>query len=126
MDAKKKDDNQPLKVEVPGGYFIHGRLTSQIGQLEQSLRDLATAKKNAEDTIVTVSREEEELNDDLPRWGTDVAAVSEVSEGLQQRLDKATTQLNAVWEAVIQMGRQYDGDMALLQADAEKRAGGRP
>lgn len=126
VDAKKKDDNQPLKVEVPGGYFIHGRLTSQIGQLEQSLRDLATAKKNAEDTIVTVRREEEELTDDLPRWGTDVAAASEVREGLQQRLDKATTQLNAVWEAVIQMGRQYDGEMALLQADAEKRAGGRP
>ena len=58
VDAKKKDDNQPLKVEVPGGYFIHGRLTSQIGQLEQSLRYLATAKKNAEDTIVTVRREE--------------------------------------------------------------------
>lgn len=126
VDAKTEGDNQPLKVEVPGGYFIHGRLTSQISQLEQSLRDLAAAKKNAEDTIVTVRREEGELNDDLPRWGKDVAATTEVREGLKQRLDAAVEQLTAAWEAVIQMGRQYDGEMALLQADAEKRGPGRP
>jgi hypothetical protein len=126
VEARLEGDEQSLEVEVPGGYFIHGRLTSQIGQLEQSIRDLAAAKKNAEDTIVTVRREEEELNDDLPRWGKDVAAATEVREGLEQRLARATKRLAEAWEAVIQMGRQYDGEMALLQADAEKRVAGRP
>jgi len=126
VEARLEGDEQSLEVEVPGGYFIHGRLTSQIGQLEQSIRDLAASKKNAEDTIVTVRREEEELNDDLPRWGKDVAAATEVREGLEQRLARATKRLAEAWEAVIQMGRQYDGEMALLQADAEKRVAGRP
>lgn len=126
VEGKNKSDNQPLEVEVPGGYFIHGRLTSQIGQLRQSIDDLGTAKKQAEDTIVTVRREERALNEDLPRWGKDVAAAGEVREGLEQRLARATRQLEEAWEAVIQMGRRYDGEMAALQADAEKRAGGRP
>jgi hypothetical protein len=124
--GKTEGDGQTLEVEVPGGYFIHGRLTSQIGQLEQSLRDLDVAKKNATDTIVTVRREEEQLNDDLPRWGKDVAVATEVREGVEGRLARAQKRLDEAWEAVIQMGRQYDGEMALLQADAEKRAGGRP
>jgi hypothetical protein len=124
--GKTEGDDQPLEVEVPGGYFIHGRLTGQIAQLEQSLRDLDAAKKNAAETIVTVRREEGELNDDLPRWGKDVAAAAEVHDGLAKRLARFSTQLDEAWEAVIQMGRQYDGEMALLQADAEKRAGGRP
>jgi chromosome segregation ATPase len=126
VEAKIEGDNQPLEVEVPGGYFIHGRLTSQIGQLEQSIRDLAAAKKNAEDTIVTVRREEAALNEDLPRWGKDVAGVTDVRERLEQRLDKAVERLKEAWEAVVQMGRQYDGEMALLQADAEKRVASRP
>lgn len=126
VEAKLEGEKQSLEVEVPGGYFIHGRLTSQISQLEQSLADLATAKKNAEDTLVTVRREEGTLNEDLPRWGKDVAAAAEVREGLEQRLARATEQLEKAWEAVIQMGRQYDGEMAALQADAEKRGGGRP
>lgn len=66
------------------------------------------------------------INEDLPRWGKDVAAADEVREGLEQRLARATRQLEEAWEAVIQMGRRYDGEMAALQADAEKRAGGRP
>ena len=126
VEARTEGDDQTLKVEVPGGYFIHGRLSSQIGQLRQSIDDLGKAKKDAEDTIVTVRREEASLNEDLPRWGKDVAAAGEVREGLEQRLARATQQLEEAWEAVIQMGRQYDGEMAALQADAEKRAGGRP
>ncbi len=126
VEARIEGDKQPLEVEVPGGYFIHGRLTSQISQLEQSLTDLATAEKNANDTLVTVQREEAAINEDLPRWGKDVAAATEVREALEQRLARATQQLEKAWEAVIQMGRQYDGEMAALQADAEKRAGGRP
>jgi hypothetical protein len=124
--GKTKGDDQPLEVEVPGGYFIHGRLTGQIAQLEQSLRDLDAAKKNAADTIVTVRREEGKLNDDLPRWGKDVAAAAEVHDGLTERLARFSEQLDEAWEAVVQMGRRYDGEMAVLQADAEKRAGGRP
>lgn len=124
--GKTEDGGQPLEVDVPGGYFIHGRLTSQIAQLEQSLRDLDVAKKNAADTMVTVRREEEQLNDDLPRWGKDVAVATEVREGLAERLARAQKRLDEAWEAVIQMGRRYDGEMALLQADAEKRVGGRP
>lgn len=124
--GKTKDGGQPVEVEVPGGYFLHSRLSSQIGQLEQSLRDLATSKKNAEDTMATVRREEGELNEDLPRWGKDVAAATEVHQSLVDRLDRATKRLDEAWDAVIQMGREYDGGMALLQADAEKRAANRP
>lgn len=126
VESKNKDGGQPLEVEVPGGYFIHGRLTSQIAQLRQSIEDLTLSKKNAEDTTKTIRREEGALNEDLPRWGKDVAAAAEVHQGLEQRLARATKQLEEAWEAVIQMGRQYDGEMAALQADAEKRAGGRP
>ncbi len=123
--GKTERDGQPLEVEVPGGYFIHGRLTSQIGQLEQSLRDLDLAKKNANDTIVTVRREEEQLSDDLPRWGKDAAVATEVCAGVEERLAGAQKRLDAAWEAVIQMGRQYDGEMVQLEADAEKRPAGR-
>lgn len=126
VEARTEGDEQPLEVEVPGGYFIHGRLTSQIGQLRQSLTDLATAKKDAEDTMVTVRREEVALQEDVPRWGKDVAAATEVRDGLEQRLSRITQQLEDAWEAVIQMGRQYDGEMAALQAAAEKRGSGRP
>lgn len=125
-DKDGVDSLDEIRVEVPGGYFIHGRLTSQIDQLRQSINDLGKAKKDAEDTIVTVRHEEEALNKDLPLWGKDVAAAAEVRQGLERRLAQATKQLEEAWEAVIQMGRQYDGEMAALQADAEKRAGSRP
>lgn len=125
LPARSEGADEPINVEVPGVYFIHARLTSHISRLTRSIDDLVKAKDNATTTMDVLRKAEGELNDDLPRWGQEVAVATEVCEGLEARLADATKRLDEAWEAVVQLGRQYDGEMALLQTDAEKRSGGR-
>ena len=120
--AKPEGDDQAFKVNVPGGYTLHGRLTKRIEQLNQSIKDLALAKDDASKTLVVVTKEREEINEDLPFWEKDVVESDAVRNNLEQRLDRVTQQLDDAWASVVQAGREYDGAMSLLQSNIEKQA----
>ena len=120
--AKPETDDQAIKVNIPGGYTIHGRLTQRIEQLNQSIKDLAIAKDDASNTLIVVTKEREQIDEDLPFWEKDVTESNAVRKNLEQRLNQATQHLDDAWKAVVQAGREYDGAMSLLRANIEKQA----
>jgi len=69
-----------------------------------------------------VTKEREEINEDLPFWEKDVVESDAVRNNLEQRLDRVTQQLDDAWASVVQAGREYDGAMSLLQSNIEKQA----
>ena len=69
-----------------------------------------------------MTKEREEINEDLPFWEKDVVESDAVRNNLEQRLDRVTQQLDDAWASVVQAGREYDGAMSLLQSNIEKQA----
>jgi len=97
-------------------------VTQQKKQIEAETKKLSLGTTQLEETIKAVQSEEQELVADLDRWKRDVEAATEVAATFDERLTAATRAVREAWDAVVQLGREYDGSVALLQADIDKRA----
>lgn len=111
-------------VEVQGWFTMRRILENEVARATQAVSDLKAAKKNAMNTVALLEKEQGDLRDDLPLWKKDATVAADVADAMEVQLTAASEALDRTWEAVIQLGREYDGTMALLQADARKRAGG--
>ncbi|MFM7035322.1 MAG: hypothetical protein ACKOYJ_09130 [Planctomycetia bacterium] len=109
---------------VRGAFTIRSVLEDEIARAKQAINDLQAATKHMQNSTVMLEKEKDELREDRTRWGRDVTGADSVVGGIKKRLDRTSLALDEAWKAVIELGREYDGTMALLQADAAKRADG--
>lgn len=117
-------DEKPEGVRIQGAFAIGRILETEIDRATQAIKDLKAARANVENTIARLKNEKAELGDDLPEWEKDAATAVDVAAAIEARLTAASETLDKAWKAVVQMGREYDGSMAQLQAEAEKHAAG--
>ncbi|MFM8633305.1 MAG: hypothetical protein ACKOEX_00585 [Planctomycetia bacterium] len=111
-------------IDVRGAFTIRRVLEDEIARSKQSISDLQAATKHMQSSTAMLEKEEGELREDRTRWDKDVTGAGGVVGDLRKRLDRTSLALDEAWNAVIELGREYDGTMALLQADAVKRADG--
>lgn len=97
-------------------------LEKQIADIKATLTSLAAGQEKTAATIKTLEQEQTELTADLGRWRQDADVAAEVATAFDARLSSIREALEEAWQTVVQWGREYDGSMALLQADLDKRA----
>lgn len=109
-------------IEARGLLARREALEKQLAEIKATLTSLATGLEKTAATIKTLEQEQTELTADVGRWRQDADVAAEVASAFDKRLQSIREALDDAWQTVIQWGREYDGSMALLQADLDKRA----
>lgn len=109
-------------IQASGLVARRAAIDKQIADIKATLAGLAAGTEKTAATLQTLEQEGAELAADLDRWRQDAATSAEVATTFADRLAAVREALDDAWETVVEWGREYDGSMALLQADLDKRA----
>jgi hypothetical protein len=97
-------------------------LERQVAEITATLRAMTSGIEKTKSTRAALEAEQGDLTEDLDRWRRDAEAAEATASTFAARLEAAGRALDDAWKTVVQWGREYDGSMALLQAEIDKRA----